>query len=60
MPAYAAMVKHLGAWGNLVVAISSFSLGFYSLNWSMVSEDASGVDICNSLLVIVNGFINLI
>lgn len=46
--------------GNLFAAISSFALGFYSLKWSMTAEGASGVDICNSLLVILNGFINLI
>jgi hypothetical protein len=54
-----ALIKFGGSFGNLLVAISSFTLGFYSMKWSMTSEDASGVDVCNSALVILNGFINL-
>jgi len=46
--------------GNLIVAITSLSLGSYSLNWALKSPEATGVDVCNSILVLVNFFINLV
>ena len=49
-----------GLIGNLIVAITSLSLGSYSLNWALESSEATGVDVCNSILVLVNFFINLI
>jgi hypothetical protein len=52
------IVGGLGKYGNLLVAFFSFSLGFYSLKWSM-SNEGSGVDIANSAIVIVNGLVNL-
>lgn len=47
-----------GSVGNLISALASLILGIYSLVWSLTSDEASGVDVCNSLLVVVNGLVN--
>lgn len=59
-PMFETLIGHMGSFGNLFVAICSFALGGYSMKWSLTDADASGVDICNSALVLVNGVINLL
>jgi len=44
--------------GNALSTIVSLSLGIYSTWWSCTADEASGVDVANSVVLILNAFVN--
>jgi hypothetical protein len=54
------IVMQIGCFGNLFVALCSFTLGFYSLHWSLTATDGSDYDVANSAIIIVNGLVNFL